>query len=165
VITLGFGGGCHWCTETVFSALAHVAVVKQGFIRAVPPNNSYSEAVEVTFDPARISLDALVRVHVATHASTSNHSMRGKYRSAIYALDDATQAAAKAALANAEMETGARFVTSVLRHQGFKPSDAQFQNYYASDPSRPFCRTYVDPKLAKLKRDFVDLLKPAEDAS
>lgn len=165
MVTVGFGGGCHWCTEAVFSALAGVDAVHQGFIRSDPPHDSYSEAVEVTFDPANISLEALIRVHLATHASTSNHSMRGKYRSAIYTADDATHVATQAALAKAGTETGARFVTAVLPHRGFKPSDARFKNYYVNDPSRPFCKTYVDPKLAKLKRDFIELLKSPEDAT
>ncbi len=137
--------------------------VRQGFIRSDPPNDSFSEAVEVTFDPNRITMDALVRVHLATHASTSAHSMRGKYRSAIYTSDQAAQDAANRAVAMAQDATGASFITTVLSHRGFKPSDPRFHNYYANDPSRPFCETYIDPKLARLRRDFAGLLKHSED--
>ena len=44
--------------------------------------------------------------------------------------------------------------TRVLMFEGFKESDARFRNYYQSDPARPFCRTYIDPKLALLRERF-----------
>ena len=48
--TAGFGGGCHWCTEAVFRSLAGVTDVRQGFISADAPHDSYSEAVSVTWE-------------------------------------------------------------------------------------------------------------------
>ncbi|MGJ8671076.1 MAG: peptide-methionine (S)-S-oxide reductase, partial [Oceanococcus sp.] len=42
---IGFGGGCHWCTEAVFNALRGVEQVSQGFIKSDPPHDSFSEAV------------------------------------------------------------------------------------------------------------------------
>jgi len=85
---IGFGGGCHWCTEAVFQALNGVQKVEQGFIRSDPPQDSFSEAVIVTFDSKILSLETLIEVHLRTHASTSSHKMRGKYRSAIYIFDN-----------------------------------------------------------------------------
>ncbi len=53
----GFGGGCHWCTEAVFRSLCGVQTVRQGFIASDPPQDSYSEAVVVTWDPDEITLE------------------------------------------------------------------------------------------------------------
>ncbi len=83
---IGLGGGCFWCSEAVFQNLRGVAQVAQGFIYSHPPHDSLSEAVLVDFDPAQISLADLIEIHLRTHASTSQHSMRQKYRSAIYAF-------------------------------------------------------------------------------
>ena len=163
--TVGFGGGCHWCTEAVFSALSGVIRVSQGFIRSDPPLGDFSEAVEVQFDPAQVSFDSLIRVHLATHASTSAHSMRGKYRSAVYVFDDAARTAAQSILDGVSAESGVFFVTQVLAHRGFKASSEHWRDYYATDPSRPFCTTYIDPKLATLERDFAELLAQTEDAT
>jgi peptide methionine sulfoxide reductase MsrA len=83
---VGFGGGCHWCTEAAFAALRGVIRVEQGFIRADAPDDNFSEAVLLTFRPEKISVGSLIEIHLRTHSSTSNHSMRRKYRSAVYAL-------------------------------------------------------------------------------
>jgi hypothetical protein len=85
---MGLGGGCHWCTEAVFQAPRGVSNVAQGFIRAPAPNEAWSEAVIVTFDPSEIDEKTLIDIHLRTHASTSPHKFRGKYRSAVYVFDD-----------------------------------------------------------------------------
>ena len=104
----GFGGGCHWCTEAVFQSLRGIVRVRQGFIAADPPYDGFSEAVAVAWDPVRISLEDLVAVHLATHASTSMHKMRGKYRSAIYVHEPATAIAVRAAIERLGHETAVR---------------------------------------------------------
>ena len=155
---IGLGGGCHWCTEAVFQALRGVERVDQGFISADPPDDAFSEAVLVTFDPDTIPLDALIEVHLRTHAATSEHSMRGKYRSAIY-FGGAEQAKrARDALDRLALEFDAPLVTRVLSRRAFKPSDERFHDYYSTDPDRPFCRAYIDPKLALLRERFADRL-------
>lgn len=158
MVTIGFGGGCHWCTEAVFQPLAGVNEVRQGFIRSDVPNDTWSEAVEVSFDPARISLRDLITVHLITHASEADHKMRGKYRSAVYTADDCLAADCEKLIAQLARETGSKFVTRVLKHRGFKPSDARFHDYYKTNPERPFCQAYIEPKLAKLRARHSTLL-------
>ena len=155
---VGFGGGCHWCTEAVFQALRGVEDVAQGFVRSVPPDDGWSEAVLVTLDPDAIDLATLVEIHLRTHASTSAHKMRGKYRSVVYAMGMAQSAALERVLAEMQGMFEAPLVTRVLPFEGFKPSDARFHDYYRSDPSRPFCRTYIDPKLAMLRKVYSEQL-------
>ncbi len=151
---VGFGGGCHWCTEAVFQALRGVAEVRQGWIRSDPPHDTYSEAVIVVYDFASLPLEVLIDIHLRTHASGSAHALRGKYRSAVYTFGDAQHLEAADALARLAMAFDSPRVTQTLPHRGFRSSDARFQNYYATRPDRPFCRTYIDPKLAFLRRAF-----------
>ena len=152
--TIGFGGGCHWCTEAVFQALSGVTLVEQGFIRSTPPAETWSEAVIVHFDPAVIDLGTLIEVHIRTHSATSNHTMRSKYRSAVYVFDDGQTDQAAAALNRLQGEFDKKLVTSVLGFVDFKASDERFQNYYTTDPDRPFCKRYIDPKLALIRQRF-----------
>jgi len=151
---IGFGGGCHWCTEAVFQALNGVTSVEQGYIKSDPPHETWSEAVDVTFNPAAISAACLIEIHLRTHSSTSQHKLRGKYRSAVYVHNVVQQAEAHAVITALKSDFDAPIVTLVLAHRGFKSSADQFQNYYKTDPERPFCQTYIDPKLMQLRQKF-----------
>ena len=151
---IGFGGGCHWCTEAVFQALRGVRDVAQGFIRSTPPHDSWSEAVEVTFVPYVIPLDTLVEIHLLTHASTSAHKMRAKYRSAVYTFETDQSDRIRKILQALQSGFDVPLQTRVLTHAEFRLSDPRFQNYFATDPDRPFCRTYIDPKLRLLRERF-----------
>jgi len=159
---IGLGGGCHWCTEAVFAALVGVRAVRQGFIRSAPPNEAPSEAVLVRFDPAVIGLSALIHVHLLTHASTSDHARRIKYRSAVYVLNDAQRDAVVEVLARLQPGFDTPIITQVLPLAAFEPSEARFRRYFATRPSSPFCSRYIDPKLELLKSRFPELLKMAD---
>ncbi|MEO1720614.1 MAG: peptide-methionine (S)-S-oxide reductase [Pseudomonadota bacterium] len=156
--TLALGGGCHWCTEAVVQSLRGVSVVAQGFAASEPPHHDFSEAVHVTFATSVISLDDLVAVHLATHASTSAHKMRGKYRSAVYTTSSVQAISVRKAIEAIAGETGAEFVTAIVPLTDFKPSDARFHDYYRTDPTRPFCETYIVPKLAMIRTRFASLM-------
>ena len=157
----GFGGGCHWCTEAVFQSLRGVMEVNQGFIASASPHDSFSEAVAVTWDPAAITFDDLIAVHLATHSSTSRHKMRGKYRSAVYVHEDADGAVARRIVDVIALQTSSAFVTEVLPFRAFRPSDARFKDYYARNRTGPFCEAYIEPKLALLRQQFVALQSEA----
>lgn len=86
---IAMGGGCHWCTEAIYQALRGVVRVEQGFVASVGADSDFSEAVIVHYQTDQIDLNTLIKVHLLTHQSTSDHSMRHKYRSAIYTFSKA----------------------------------------------------------------------------
>lgn len=151
---IGLGGGCHWCTEAVFQSLNGVSKVEQGFISPIEDKTSFSEAVIVHYDKEAIGLKDLLKVHLFTHNSTSNHSMRRKYRSAVYAFDDISKTKAVSILADLQRGFDEEIITEVSLFSHFKPSDKRFHNYYYSNPQKPFCETYIHPKLALLRERF-----------
>ncbi|QYJ75099.1 peptide-methionine (S)-S-oxide reductase [Shewanella sp. FJAT-52076] len=153
-ITLG--GGCHWCIEAVFQRLSGVIKVEQGFAQSAPPCDSWSEAARVSFDPEKISEEQLVRVHLHTHSATKAHSLRGKYRSALYFHNHNQQQRLTEILTVLGIEFSELLITQILPLQGFKATPAQYQNYYQTDPDRPFCQVYIAPKLEKLTRLLED---------
>jgi peptide-methionine (S)-S-oxide reductase len=160
---VGFGGGCHWCTEAVFTALRGVEQVEQGFIRSEAPDDSFSEGVVVTFRPDEISLRTLSEIHLRTHSSTSNHTMRGKYRSAIYAMNEAQAEPARKILTELAPEFDAPLVTRVLLFRAFKASDERFQRYAEKNVGGPFCTAYIDPKLALLRQEYGGFVRSARE--
>lgn len=158
VKAIGLGGGCHWCTEAVFQALHGVLNVEQGFVASEAPHDAFSEAVIVTYEPGLIALFDLVLIHLMTHESTTGHSMRKKYRSAVYTLDLKDEKVLKRMWERLQEEFNGSLVTAILPLRAFRPSEAKFQNYYSTDPERPFCKRYIDPKLQLLRRKFAKQL-------
>jgi peptide-methionine (S)-S-oxide reductase len=151
---IGLGGGCHWCTEGVFESLLGISKVNQGWIASNGEHSNFSEAIEVYFDPAVISLSVLIEIHLYTHASTSNHSMRGKYRSAIYAYDDNQFNQSLDILKVLSADFDDALVTQVYAFKSFKPNKLELTDYFYSAPDRPFCQTYIQPKLKLLLARF-----------
>jgi peptide-methionine (S)-S-oxide reductase len=151
---IGLGGGCHWCTEAVFQSLIGVEKVEQGWISSNGTNESFSEAVIIHFDASKIFLEVLIEIHLYTHNSTANHSMREKYRSAIYFFTPEQQAKANTALSKLQSHFKNEIVTTVLPFLNFKVSREEILNYYYKNPEKPFCKNYIDPKLKILLEQF-----------
>ncbi|TRW25901.1 peptide methionine sulfoxide reductase [Flavobacterium zepuense] len=157
----GFGGGCHWCTEAVFASLKGVVSVAQGWIAGSGENDSFSEGVVIEYDTQTINLQTLIAVHLYTHSATSLHSMRGKYRSAIYTFNDEDIALGESAIAELQNNFEDAIITKVLPFSEFTLSKEEQLNYYYSDTQRPFCETYINPKLRVILKQFADV---ADDA-
>ncbi|TVZ56004.1 peptide-methionine (S)-S-oxide reductase [Lutibacter sp. Hel_I_33_5] len=154
LIKIAFGGGCHWCTEAVFQSLIGVIKVEQGFIASTNENSSFSEAVIIHFDDTKIELKTLIKIHLQTHKSTSEHSMRKKYRSAVYVFSEDQKKEVTQIITKLQNDFNNQIITKVLEYCNFKPSENQFKNYFYNNPEKPFCKTYIDPKLKLLERQF-----------
>ncbi|MGW9686728.1 peptide-methionine (S)-S-oxide reductase [Flagellimonas sp. 2504JD1-5] len=154
---IALGGGCHWCTEAVFLSLRGVQKVKQGFVSIKEEKNGFSEAVVITYDRTIISMMDLIQVHLHTHKSTSAHSFRNKYRSAIYVYSEEDFKQATSILNELQSDFEQELVTKVHYFAKFKPSEEQFHNYYYSNPEKPFCETYISPKLKTILSKFGNL--------
>lgn len=155
---IAFGGSCHWCTEAVFQSLKGVEKVEQGFVASTNSNKSFSEAVIVHFDATCIDLKDLIEIHLYTHESTSHHSMRQKYRSAVYTFWEGQKTRAQMTLKILQPNFERPLITEVLPFHAFKPSDGQFTDYYYKNPEKPFCRNYIQPKLRFLMERFSDVV-------
>jgi peptide methionine sulfoxide reductase msrA/msrB len=97
-----FGGGCFWCTEVIFDELKGVESVESGYSGGAITNPTYrevcsgrtghAEVVQVTFNPAEISYEDLLRVHLSTHNPTKPNQqgadVGSQYRSIILVSND-----------------------------------------------------------------------------
>lgn len=151
---IALGGGCHWCTEAVFQSLSGVSKVEQGFVASTDENSSFSEAVIVHFNQEEISLKTLIEIHLHTHKSTSNHSMRKKYRSAVYVYSNQQEKEAQLCIENFQIEFNNKLITKVYPFKSFKASRKQITNYYYENPEKPFCKRYISPKIEMLQEKF-----------
>ena len=151
---IALGGGCHWCTEAVFQSLKGVEKVEQGYVSSVGENHEFSEAVVVHFNAEEITLKTLIEIHLHTHKSNSNHSMRKKYRSAVYAFSSEQENNSKEIIENLQKDFDDKIITKVFPFLEFKASREAIQNYYQKNPNKPFCETFINPKLQLLLDKF-----------
>ncbi len=151
---IALGGGCHWCTEAVFQSLLGVKKVEQGYVASIGDNSSFSEAVIVYFNPEEIALKTLIEIHLHTHKSTSNHSMRSKYRSAVYTFSEVQRQEVEEIIELFQKLFEMKLITQVFPFQNFKASRLEITNYYYKNPKKPFCESFINPKLKLLLDQF-----------
>lgn len=150
---IGFGGGCHWCTEAYFQSLIGVEKVEQGWISATAPNEAFSEAVIVHYNPIEISLPILIAVHLHSHAATKTHSFREKYRSAVYVFTDEIENV-KEMIKENQIDFEALIITQVLSFENFKLNSEKQLNYYIKNKKGVFCERYITPKLQLIESKY-----------
>ena len=151
---IGLGGSCHWCTEAIFQSLIGINEVRQGWISSLNDNAIFSEAITIDFDENIISLAVLIEIHLHTHSCTSNHSMREKYRSAIYYHNEIQRKEIIEILNSLQKDFDETIITQVLSFETFKLNIEEQLNYYYTNPEKPFCKNIVNPKLKKLLNQF-----------
>ncbi|MEZ5722523.1 MAG: peptide-methionine (S)-S-oxide reductase MsrA [Paracoccaceae bacterium] len=148
-----FAMGCFWGVERLFWQLPGVTMTMAGYIGGFTPNPTYeetctgrtghTEAVRVTFDPARISYDALLKVfwegHDPTQGMRQGNDRGTQYRSGIYWTSEAQRAAALAsrdAFAARLTAAGYGAITSELAAAGpFYWAEDYHQQYLSKNPN------------------------------
>ena len=159
-----FGAGCYWCVEAVLEQLDGVLDVTSGFMGGEVKNPTYkqvcsgttghAEVVQVTFDPATISYDALLawfwKLHDPTTLNRQGADVGTQYRSAIFYHSDAQRAAAEASKKTAQADFAAPIVTEITAASTYYEADAGHQDYYRNNRSQGYCRAVIAPKLDKL---------------
>lgn len=153
-LKIGLGGGCHWCTEGVFSSIKGVVKVEQGWISATDMPERFSEAVIVHFNPNIISQHDIIEIHLITHSSASGHHLREKYRSAIYVFSKVQFSEAKQFLENFKEKHQLNIITETLHFYAFKMNTPEYLNYFFKQTDAPFCKRYIHPKLTLLSKNY-----------
>lgn len=169
-------GGCFWCTEAIFQRLSGVQEVIPGYTGGTIKNPAYreictgktghAEAVQITFDPSRISYTTLLEVFFATHNPTTlnrqGHDVGTQYRSEIFYTTPQQQKQATAWIAQLEKDKvfKAPIVTAISEAVPFYPAEQEHQNYYNTHKRKPYCQFVIHPKLKKLKKHFSHTLHP-----
>ena len=151
---IGFGGGCHWCTEGVFNSLIGINNVEQGWISSETPNDTLSEAVVVHYNETVIDLHSLISIHLYTHSCTSSHSFREKYRSAIYYFNEEQKREIEKVINLIQPEFELPIITKVIPFISFKLNSENYLNYLYTRPQGLFCESSIYPKLKTLLSRF-----------
>ena len=147
-----FAGGCFWCVESDFDKVPGVISTTSGYIGGSVANPTYeqvsakktghAEAVEIVFDPQKVTYERLVEYfwHTIDPTTKDRQFCDGgtPYRTAIFA-QDAEQLkiaqASKAALEKSKPFKDA-VVTEIALATRFYPAEDYHQDYYLKNPVR-----------------------------
>lgn len=169
-------GGCFWCVEAVLKEIDGVLEVRSGYSGGSRETADYqavcsgrtdhAEAVEVRFDPSRVTYGQLLKVflsvaHDPTQLNRQGADQGRQYRSAIFYADEEQKRVAEAYIRQLN-EAGAYdapIVTEVAPLSAFYEAEAYHQDYAARNPMQPYIQFTSAPKVAKLRKHFADRLK------
>jgi peptide-methionine (S)-S-oxide reductase len=170
-------GGCFWGMEAVFDRLAGVASAVPGYAGGNAATAHYmlvstgttghAESVQVTFDPAKISFGQLLEVYFEVAHDPTTVNRQGpdsgtQYRSAIFYTTPEQKRIADAYIRRLD---GAKvfpapIATQVVPLTGFYRAEDYHMHYVENHPDDAYVVENDLPKLAQLRREFPNLLKP-----
>src|ERR1044071_402559 len=146
-----FAGGCFWCIQTPYDKAKGVVKTIVGYTGGSAEDATYEkvsshrtkhrEAIEVTYDPAKISyaqlLDIFWRNIDPTQADGQFYDIGPNYKAAIYYANDEEK---KTAEASKEMlgksgKFSKPIVTEILPAMPFYPAEEYHQKYYLKNPA------------------------------
>ncbi len=145
-----FAGGCFWCVESDFDKVPGVVSTTSGYTGGRTKNPTYKqvtygdtghyEAVEITYDPAKVSYEALLTAFWHSVDPTDDGGQfcdRGdSYKTAIFALNEKQRKAAEASKKAAQKSLDKPIVTPILTAATFYPAEYYHQNYYQNNSIR-----------------------------
>ncbi len=150
--TATFAGGCFWCVESDFDKVDGVISTISGYIGGKTANPTYdsvsagnsghAEAVQIVYDPSKVSYAKLVEFFWRTIDPTTKDRQfcdaGSPYRSAIFTHDDQQRAAAEASkkALSANKPFREPIVTEIVNATTFTPAEEYHQDYYKKNPVR-----------------------------
>lgn len=147
-----FAGGCFWCMEPPYDKIDGVQATIAGYIGGTVDSPTYeqvsagttghAEAVQIVYDPAKVSYDELLRIFWRNIDPTTPDRQfcdRGsQYRPAIFFHDEAQHKAALASLETVEKTKPFKqpIRTEIVAAGTFYAAEDYHQDYYLKNPLR-----------------------------
>lgn len=173
-------GGCFWCVEAVLRELDGVLEVTSGYAGGRAEDADYrtvcggrsghAEAVQVRFDPRRLSYGQLLKVffavaHDPTQRNRQGNDVGTQYRSAIFPADAAQRQVAEDYICQLDGAGvfAAPIVTAIEPLTAFHVAETDHQNYASRNPQQPYIAAVSTPKVEKLRHYFGDRLASRHD--
>ena len=168
-------GGCFWCIEAVFREVEGVESVISGYTGGTTVNPTYqqvcsdrtghAEAVQVTFDPAKISYREILEIFFSIHDPTTLNQQGAdtgtQYRSAIFYHSEQQKAIAEQLIGELDKAHLWKkpIVTQVAPLNVFYPAEDYHREYFSRHPEQAYCQTVISPKVNKFRKQWTKRLK------
>ena len=139
-----FAAGCFWGVEAAFRQIPGVLAVTSGYTGGSVANPSYqdvctgrtghAEAVQVAYDPARVSYDTLLgafwKIHDPTTPNRQGPDVGTQYRSAIFTNGEEQRRLAEASRDREQRNQREPIVTEIVAGGEFYPAEDYHQRYF-----------------------------------
>jgi peptide-methionine (S)-S-oxide reductase len=174
--TITLGGGCFWCTESVYVAVKGVQDVESGYCNGEAMNPTYeqvctghtghNEVVKLVYDPSVITtrdiLEIFFVIHDPTTLNRQGNDQGTQYRSGIYYSTAEQLQAANDLIAEvtASKHYSSPIVTEVLPLDNYSAAEQYHQDFFERNPGQGYCMAVAAPKVAKFRKTFARLAKP-----
>lgn len=174
--TATFANGCFWCTEAIFEELEGVISATSGYTGGKTEKPTYkqvctgetghAEALQIVYDPKKISFDELLAVFWETHDPTTLNRQGAdvgtQYRSGIFYHNEEQKQ--KAEKYKAALDKSGAFdkpiVTEITAFTKFYPAEDYHQQYFDNNENaNPYCKIVIRPKVDKFRKVFKGKLK------
>lgn len=173
--TITLGGGCFWCTESVYVAVKGVLDVESGYSNGESINPTYeqvctgrtghNEVVKLVYDPAIISMREVLEIFFVIHDPTTlnrqGNDSGTQYRSGIYYATPEQKQVADEIIAEltASKHYSSPIVTEVVPLANYSTAEEYHQDFFARNPGQGYCVAVAAPKVAKFRKTFARLAK------
>lgn len=164
-------GGCFWGVQAVFAHTEGVTRAVSGYAGGTAETADYeivssgrtrhAEAVEITFDPAKVSFGQLLQIFFSVATDPTQLDMQfpdvgPQYRNEIFCTNDEQKAIAQAYIAQLDAAGfyPKKIVTKLSALPAFYPAEKYHQDYLFLNPDQPYIRMYDQPKIRALKALF-----------
>jgi methionine-S-sulfoxide reductase len=153
-------GGCFWGMQEILRKIPGVIKTTVGYTGGDVPDPTYelvcthttghAEAVEIVFDPSKLSYEQLLgfffRMHDPTTLNRQENDVGSQYRSAIfYTSDEQKQIAERV---KAQVDKSGKWknpvVTEITKASTFYPAEAYHQDYLQKNPGGYNCHYLRD---------------------
>jgi len=168
-----FAAGCFWGVEARFQQLPGVTATAVGYEggqlesptyqQVCTDRTGHAEAVEIEYDPAKITyetlLDEFFQLHDPTQLNRQGPDVGTSYRSAIFYSNDDQLRIAEAYIAQLDGAHvyGGKIVTQLTPLKGFYDAEHYHQHYADLNPNNPYILVCDRPKIEALKAQFPEL--------
>lgn len=157
-------GGCFWGMQDLVRRQNGVISTRVGYTGGDVPNATYrnhgshAEAIEIVFDPARISFRTLLefffQIHDPSTPNQQGNDRGSSYRSAIFYLSDAQKAVAQDTVADVDASRlwPGKVVTEIVPAGEFWEAEPEHQDYLEHFPTGYTCH-FIRPGWKLPRRD------------
>ena len=166
------GGGCFWCIESVFKKVKGMVSISPGYMGGDNPNPTYEEVcegytnhvevVKIEYDD-NINISQILSIFFVVHDPTSINRQGAdvgtQYRSAIFCnTEERSLIVDFIQYLEKENIFKDKIVTEVNNIGDFYVAEEYHHDYFTKNPENAYCQAVINPKLAKLRVNFSDLI-------